>query len=245
MVTSGILLPALKSWSGSEEEKVYLSKLRRKLDENEKRIITVRHHSVGVRMKSAKESLEFLNTNEWYTVSVITNSLKPVKEHDIYKTPYDHDFHNHLFGFINNLRSALDIFTQEIATIYTPDSTESRIDFRIVDQIFRNSTDELIQLVEDFKNSEPYNYLNKLRNVLQHRRIPLMVTVGSHDTSKLDTIRPANVRSKANIKLPTDPYNSDYFENNNSYGVMLFPKINELYTKAETFILKIYYKIEP
>lgn len=177
--------------------------------------------------------------------SVISNTSGPVKEEEVYKTPHDHDFHNNLFGFINNLRSALDIFTQEVATFLAPETPESRVDFRIVDQIFRDTTDEIGQHVQTFSGGESYNYLNRLRNVLQHRRIPLMVTVGSHDTSKLDTIRPVSVRSKASIRLPTDPYDSDNFENNNSYGVMLFPKINELYTKVEDFILKIYEEIEP
>jgi uncharacterized protein YbaR (Trm112 family) len=245
METSEIMLPGLNSWSGSEEERVYLSKIRRRLDENSKRIFTVRHHSLSVRMKSAKESLDFFNTNEWYAASVISNTPGPVKKEEAYKTPHDHDFHNNLFSFINNLRSALDIFTQEVATFLSIETPESKIDFGIVNRIFSDTTDELSQIVDTFNKSDSYNYLNKLRNVLQHRRIPLMVTVGSHDTSQLDTIRPVSVRSKANIRLPIDPYDSDNLENSSSYGVMLFSKINELYTHVKNFILEIYNKIEP
>ena len=245
VIISGILLPGLNSWSNSKDEEKYLSIIKRYLDSEKIKIFTVRHHSVSVRMKSAKESLEYLNSNEWYSISAISNNSGAIKKDKTYKTPHDHSFHKNLFGFINNLRSALDIFTQEVATIFSPELCESKIDFRIVEQIFRNTTPELIQTVSKFRNSESYDYLNRFRNVLQHRRIPLMVTAGSHDTSQLDTIRPAEVRVKAIIKLPSDPYLTESFENINSYSIMLFPKINELYSAVEQFILEIYGKINP
>jgi hypothetical protein len=244
LVTSGIMMPTLKSWSDTEGEKRYIAKLKRIIDKDQKNNVTIRHHSVGVRMMSAKESLLFLTTNDWYSISVISNTSSHVNDAKIYKTPFDHDFHNHLFGLINNLRSALDIFTQEIAGILSPGTPESKIDFGMIKEIVKEPTNEMIQLVNVYQKSESYDYLNKLRNVLQHRRIPLLVTVGSYDTSELDTIRPKYVRAKASIKLPNNPSKPDSFENNNSYGVMLFPKINELYARAEIFMLGIYNNID-
>lgn len=235
--SSHITMPVLSCWSGTEEEDVYIANINKKLDKKQKDIVTTRHHSVGVRMLSAKESLSFLTINEWYSPVVMLNSLIPVKDDKIYKTPFDHDFHSNFFGLINNLRSALDILAQEIAAILSPETPEKDIDLGTINKVIKNT--ELIALVDDYKNSTSFIYLNKIRNVLQHRRIPMMVTEEFYDTSELyNTIRPKIIRSKAFVRLPTDPYKMDVIENN--YGVSLFPKINELYSDSRTFMVGLY-----
>lgn len=80
---------------------------------------------------------------------------------------------------------------------------------------------------------------------MQHRRIPLMVTIGEYNIDQLDTIEPIDIRSLATIRLPK---NLDYFDNsqtNNSFSIPLFPKIQNLYKKTENFILDIYSNINP
>lgn len=245
MGSSGILLPGLKAWSNTEIEKFYISKIRRNFSKNEQKTITILHHSVGVRMKSAKDSLDYLTDNDWYSPFILSNTSIPMKEDAEYKSPFDHDFHNNLFGFINNLRSSLDIFTQEVMSIINHGYPESKIEFNKIMEFVKSTTIEVKNITKKYSDSESYNYLNKLRNVLQHRRIPLMVTIGSYNTSKLDTIRPKNVRSIASVKLPRDPYSTDNSDNINSYNVMLFPKIKEIYNDTEKFMIDIYERIIP
>lgn len=236
MSFSCIMTPTLNSWSDTEEEKQYLSCVNSILYKKQRDIVVARHHSVLVRMLSVKDSLSFLTTNEWYSSCVLTNSSFHVEEDKIYKTPLDHDFHSIFFSLINNLRSALDIISQEIAAILSPDVYEKDIDFGSINKVIKNT--ELTSLVNDYKSSASFIYLNKIRNVLQHRRIPMMVTEAFYDTSELDTISPKSIRSKAFVRLPTDPYKMDVIENN--YEVSLFPKINELYSDSRTFMVGLY-----
>ncbi|MHB1348857.1 MAG: hypothetical protein ACYCYR_03205 [Desulfobulbaceae bacterium] len=245
IVSSGILLPALCSWSKTTIEDIYISKLKRILTGEKISEITVRHHSVAVRMRSARESLDYLINNVWYCPQVISNTPDYINDPIQYKTPFHHDFHNNLFGLINNLRSALDIFTQEIMSIIKPGFIEKRIEFKYINDYVKRSGDEIINITKKYHDSESYNYLNDLRNVLQHRRIPLMVSVDSYDTNKLDAFRPKNIRSIASIRLPRNPCDPDILGNNNAYTVMLFPKIKELYNDAEQFMLAIYERIIP
>lgn len=245
MVSSGIMCPGLNVWSSSIIEKSYLTKIRKQFSDEKLTLFTIKHHSVGVRMKSSKCSLQYIEDNKWYSPLTISNVSSPIKESIEYKTPFDYDFHNNLFGFINNLRSALDIMSQEVGYIFNPEIPEKDIDFYKIDNLLKICEPALYGIIKAFRETETFIYLNKLRNVLQHRRIPLMVSVGAYDTSELDTLRPKNVRSLATIQLPNDPYACDDIKKNNSYNIMLFPKISEMYKETEEFILNIYKTINP
>jgi hypothetical protein len=234
----------LNTWSCTNIEESYLLKLRQKYSNEEQNILAIRHHSVGVRMRSAKDSLRYLIDNDWYSPLVISNSPDISKDDGDYKTPFDQDFHNNLFGFINNLRSALDIISQEIAYIINPEISEKKVDLLKINEVGKLSP-KLREYIDSYINSESFQYLNKLRNVLQHRRIPLMVTVGSYETSELETIRPKNIRSIASIRLPQNPYILDEAKNSNSFNVMLFPKIKEIHDDTVNFMLSIYRAILP
>lgn len=114
MGSSGVLCPGLKNWSSTEVESSYLAKVRLKLNRNNKNLFAILHHSVGTRMISSKESMEYLLSNKWYSPLVMSNTSSPIKDSSEHKSPFDHDFHSNLFSFINNLRSALDMLSQEI-----------------------------------------------------------------------------------------------------------------------------------
>lgn len=245
MGSSGIICPSLMAWSDTSIEESYLSKLRLMYLDEKLRPLAIRHHSVGIRMKSAKDSLQYLIGNDWYSSISFSNTPGLIKEDVEHKTPFDHDFHTNVFGFINNLRSALDIISQEVAYIVKAEHPESKVDINQISLLLKKYNPELADYIDEYTKSDSFSYLNKLRNVLQHRRIPLMVTEGIYKTSELDTFRPKNIYSLALIKLPNDPYKFDEIENNNSYNVMLFPKIKELYDDTEKFMLDIYNKMIP
>jgi hypothetical protein len=245
MVSSGIMCPGLTNWSSTKIESAYLSKVRPKLQSTNKNLFAIKHHSIGVRMKSSKDSMQYLLENKWYSPMVMSNTSSPIKESLEYKTPFDHDFHNNLFSFINNLRSALDILSQEICFHSSPNAPEKKIDFFKIDQFIGAGYEDIKQSIIEFRESDLFVYLNKLRNVLQHRRIPLMVSLGAYDTAQLDTIKPKNLRSLAAIKLPKDPDEFDEIQTNNSFTIPVFQKIEELYSKTEEFILNIYNNIKP
>jgi uncharacterized protein YbaR (Trm112 family) len=244
MVSSGILCPGLSNWSTAEVESAYLSRVRPKLKDINRNLFSILHHSVGTRMKSAKESLEYLLKNEWYSPMVMSNISSSIKESVQYKTPHDLDFHQNIFSFINNLRSALDMLSQELCFHLSPTTPEAAIELYNVDQYLGNET-AIKELIVKFREDESFLYLNKLRNLMQHRRLPLMVTVGAYNTDELDTIRPKNIRSLANIKLPE---NLDYFDDsqrNNSFTVPLISTMQRIYKVTENFVLEIYKNINP
>ena len=245
MDSSGILCPGLKNWSSTEIENSYLAKVRPKLQKINRNLFAVLHHSVGTRMISTKQSMEYLLTNQWYSPMVMSNTSSPIKDSCKYKSPFDHDFHNNLFSFINNLRSALDMLSQEICFHLSPTTPEEKIELFTVHQFLDDNQKILKQLITTLINDSSFVYLNKLRNLMQHRRLPLMVSIGSYNTDQLDTIKPKNIRALASIKLPK---NLDYFDDtqlNNNFSVPLLKTIEDLYNKIESFVLEIYRNINP
>jgi len=243
MGSSGILCPGLKNWSSTKVESLYLAKVKARLRKINKNLFAVLHHSVGTRMISSKESMAYLLTNKWYSPMVVSNTPSPIKDSCKCKTPFDHDFHNNLFSFINNLRSALDMLSQEICFHFSPTTPEEKIELFTVHQFLDDNQKIIKQLITTFINDSSFIYLNKLRNLMQHRRLPLMVSEGSYNTNQLDTIRPQNIRALAVIKLPK---NLDYFDDsqlNNNFSVPLLKTIEVLYNKIECFMLEIYKNI--
>ncbi|MDK9706891.1 MAG: hypothetical protein OEL83_07540 [Desulforhopalus sp.] len=245
IASSGILCPGLKNWSSTEIESSYLDKVRRKLHKNNKNLFSVLHHSVGTRMISSKESMEYLLSNKWYSPLVMSNTSSPIKDRCKYKSPFDHGFHSNLFSFINNLRSALDMLSQEICFHFSPTTPEEEVDLFCVHKYLPDNQIIIKQLITALINDESFLYLNKLRNLMQHRRLPLMVTTGSYNTDQLDTIKPQNIHSLALIELPK---NLDYFDDNqlhNNFSIPLLNTIENLYQKIENRTLEIYKNINP
>ena len=243
MRSSGILGPGLKNWSSTDIESSYLFRVRPKLQKININLFAVLHHSVGTRMISSKESMEYLIKNKWYSPLVMSNISSSIKENYEYKTPLDHDFHNNLFSFINNLRSALDMLSQEICFHFSPTTPEEKIELFTVPQFLDDNQRIIKQLLTTLINDSSFVYLNKLRNLMQHRRLPLMVSDGAYNTDQLDTIKPVNIRALALIKLPK---NLDYFDDTqmgNNFSVPLLKMIEDLYNKIESIILEIYRNI--
>lgn len=235
--------PPLSQWTSSGIEQQYLLRVKRKCTPEHQKRIAVRHHAVGVRMKSAKQSMEFLLKEPWYSPVSFSNST----DHDPgdkIRTPFDHDFHDSTFGFINNLRSALDMLAQEIASIFLSNYKESEIEFRTFCEKLPLDQNLIAQAVDAFKASDRYKYLNKLRNVLQHRRLPATVTTGEFETRSLDAIRPVNVRSVATIQLPANPYDEPDGVPSLS-GIDLFYFIKRTYADVEAHILDVYEMAQP
>lgn len=245
MGSSGVICPGLKNWSSTEIESSYLAKVRIKLNKNNKNLFAVLHHSVGTRMISSKESMEYLLSNKWYSPMVLSNTSSPIKDSCKYKSPFDRDFHNNLFSFINNLRSALDMLSQEICFHLSPTTPEEEIELFSVHKYLDENQTILKQLITTLINDDSFIYLNKLRNLMQHRRLPLMVTTASYNTDQLDTIKPKDIHSLAHITLPK---NLDYFDDNqlnNNFSMPLLNTIEKLYQKIENFMLEIYKNISP
>jgi len=235
--------PSLSSWTLSDIEQEYLLRVKRKCASEHQKRIAVRHHAVGVRMKSAKQAMEFLLKEPWYSPVSFSNSPNHRPEDKI-RTPFDHDFHDSTFGFINNLRSALDMLAQEIASIYLSNYKEKHIDFQNFSEKLPLNPNAIALVVDAFKASDRFKYLNKLRNVLQHRRLPVTVTTGEFETKSLDAIRPIHVRSVASIQLPANP--DDELDDVPSLsGVDLFYFIKRTYADVEAHILDVYEKTDP
>lgn len=243
MGSSGIILPGIKNWSSTEIEKLYLKRCNKRLTSNNKELFSVLHYTVGIRVETARNSMEYLLGNKWYSPLVLSNTPYTPKDSNEYKTPFSHDFHSNLFSFINNLRSALDIVSQEICFHIAPTVPEELIELFCLNKFIPDEQDNIKEIVTQFINNRDIIYLNKLRNLLQHRRIPLMVSTGSYNSDLLDSIKPKTARSLALIELPADLDHINTSQLNNNYCVPVFQKISCMYSVVEQFILKIYNNI--
>lgn len=230
--------PSLSAWSTSEIERSYISRLIQKCDSERQKRIAIRHHAVGVRMKSSKQSMEYLINNKWYSPVSFSNSPGHISAQQLL-TPFDHKFHDNVFGFINNLRSALDMLAQEITAVYLSKYKEADVEYKIFSNNLTINPNPINSLINTFKSSNTFSYLNKLRNVLQHRRLPMVVTMGEFETVHLDSIRPVNVNSLAQVHFPINPYDEPD-ELPAMSGVELFGYIKRTYSEIESHILDIY-----
>ena len=237
------IYPNLNNWSSTQVESTYIANIIRCCTEDKKKAISIRHHSVGVRVNSSESALQYLETHTWYSPLVLSNSPNPTRKEE-YKTPFDNDFHDNMFSFINNLRSALDMLSHEIAAIKESKYSESKIEFNKINTYLNDDCNELFEYITHFKECDLYTYLNQLRNVLQHRRVPILVTMADYETKNLDSIRAVNIRSRATIRLPDNPYdNSDeYIFNNN---IEFFFYIRKVFNETKGFIIDVYSKITP
>jgi len=235
--------PSLSQWSSSVDEKLYLGKIRQNCSSELQKSIALRHHSVGVRMKSAKKSLDYLIKEKWYSPFSLSNSPNQNIQQKM-RTPFDHEFHENVFGFINNLRSALDMLAQEVASVCLHNYNEKDIEYKSIDQKLTTNNSSIATIISSFRGEKTYSYLNKLRNVLQHRRLPMMVTMGEFESVHLDSIRPVNVRSFATVHLPDNPYDEpDMIASAN--GLELFGFINRAYAEIENHIFAVYKQLHP
>jgi hypothetical protein len=135
------------------------------------------------------------------------------------------------------------MLSQEICFHLSPTTPEEEIELFSVYKFIND--DQIVELITSFINNSSFIYLNKLRNLMQHRRLPLMVTTSSYNTDQLDTIKPKNIHSLARITLPK---NLDYFDDNqlkNNFSVPLLNIVENLYKKVENFMLEIYKNLNP
>jgi hypothetical protein len=133
------------------------------------------HFTTGARLKQAEYYL--LHIHKEYgkfsvEKSILGEGLPEFIRHDLL-----------LRGFLMNLRSALDILCQEILLYYKVPIEERRVDFdqfpvssnlsNLKGGLYQNLPGVIADQIEQFRKEWAYIYLNRLRNVLEHRRAPV------------------------------------------------------------------------
>jgi hypothetical protein len=122
------------------------------------------HFTTGARLKQAEYYL--LHIHKEYgrfsvEKSVLGEGLPEFIRHDLL-----------LRGFVMNLRSALDVLCQEILLYYKIPIEEMEVDFGRAN-VRKKLPSTVAAHITQFSDEWAYVYLNRLRNVLEHRRAPL------------------------------------------------------------------------
>ena len=122
------------------------------------------HFTTGARLKQAEYYLLHIY-KEYGRFSVEKSSLgeglPEFIRHDLL-----------LRGFVMNLRSALDVLCQELLLYYKKPVEEMEVDFGRR-SVRKKLPRAVAAHITKFSNEWVYAYLNRLRNVLEHRRAPL------------------------------------------------------------------------
>lgn len=169
---SGTHTRPLSEWSDDLREGEYLRRSNAVLNGPDKQRLAVYHATTGARISGAEYHLEQLKKIELRTLRLISDddgiSNVPHKEEARFSQEILLDVY--AYGFVNSLRSSLDILTQELALLFSLTLRENDIDFRLI-----KLQGKLPATIEDqilaFHKSDDYLYLNGLRNTVQHRRI--------------------------------------------------------------------------
>jgi hypothetical protein len=203
MELSGTRTRALREWSHDVREGEYIRRSNDVLTDPEKQRLAVYHATTGARISGAEYHLEQLKMIEVKTLRLISEdgvgSNPPHQEEARFSQETLLDIYT--FGFVNSLRSSLDIIAQELALLFSLTLPENHIDFKIA-----KLQGKLPAAIEDqilaFQKTDDYLYLNRLRNAVQHRRIWLERTkaiFNAHPVTGGE--EPVDIR----ILLPDDP----------------------------------------
>jgi hypothetical protein len=172
MELSGTHTRSLREWSDDAREGEYIRRSNDVLPDPEKQRLAVYHATTGARISGAEYHFEQLKKIELRTLRLLSDdggaSNAPHKEEAKFSQETLLDVY--AFGFVNSLRSSLDIVAQELALLFSLTLPENEIDFRII-----KLRGKLPAVIEDqilaFQKSDDYLYLNRLRNAVQHKRI--------------------------------------------------------------------------
>jgi hypothetical protein len=237
MGLSGTHTRALLKWSDDAREGEYIRRSNEVLTDSEKQRLAVYHATTGARISGAEYHLEQLKKIELRTLRLISEddagSNLPQQAGARFSQETLLDVYT--FGFVNSLRSSLDILVQELALLFTLNLPENNIDFRITK--LRGKLPAAIEdLILAFQKTDDYLYLNRLRNAVQHRRIWLERTkaiFNAHPVTGGE--EPVDIK----ILLPDDPNalpgTQTYLQNKD-----LLITFSELLVKTKGFLFNIY-----
>lgn len=176
------------------------------------------HFTTGARLKQAEYYLLHIH-KEYGKFSVekstLGEGLPEFVRHDLL-----------LRGFVMNLRSVLDVLCQEILLYYKVPIEERSVDFDKFPVrndlntkkggIYQHVLGVIADQIEQFRNEWAYIYLNRLRNVLEHRRAPLPRKQVSTSTLMYADGRVEPGRSQPDIQWladdPESPSGAETFE---------------------------------
>jgi predicted Zn-ribbon and HTH transcriptional regulator len=242
VVTTSIPVPNLSSWCEDKRDREFVTFLSSKLTGNAKIDSGIYHRTTGDRIKAAEQALAKIKSLKIKGGTVLSNvngSISKVEKEANEVSPTGFELNTTLFNFINNLRSALDILSQELSNAYLTGEPENRVEFLKISKIITKAPPALVKYIEDFQQSQNYQYLNRLRNATQHRRLPLLQELGRFDLKHLNSIRPTAIRPTLKVYLPDNPYvklDQVKFNANNE----LIETLDNLYSEVKEFILNVY-----
>jgi hypothetical protein len=189
------------------------------------------HFTTGARLKQAEYYL--LHIHREYgrfsaEKSALGEGLPEFVRHDLL-----------LRGFVMNLRSALDVLCQELLLYYKIPVEEMAVDFGRRDAR-KKLPAAVAALITTFSNEWAYVYLNRLRNVLEHRRAPLprkRVTT-SVPVYAGGRVRPARPHPDVQLMAddPESPPGSETFE----LGRETCSVCHRLLSAVNDFVLSVY-----
>jgi hypothetical protein len=228
---------SLLEWSDDAREGEYIRRSNDVLNDPEKQRLAVYHATTGARVSGAEYHLKRLKKIELRTLRLISEDggagEVPHKEEAKFSPEVLLDVY--AFGFVNSLRSSLDILAQELALLFSLTLPENDIDFRII-----KLRGKLPAIIEDqilaFQKSDDYLYLNKLRNAVRHRRIWLERTkavFNAHPVTGGE--EPVDVK----ILLPDDPNTLPGTQTYDQNRVLL-TTFTVLLTKIKEFHFNVY-----
>jgi uncharacterized Zn-finger protein len=229
----------LTEWSKDIREANYISSLNVILSGNVKQHAAVSHATTGVRIIGAEFHLMALRDLELRMFKIAVNDPEMS---DLAVTGAVQSSHSretlldvYTFGFINSLRSSLDILVQELIIRFCPTTSEKDVDFSLK-YIRGRLPPRIEQEILAFHKSSHYNYLNRLRNAMQHRRVWL------DHTESVYNVHPITGGEEAidtKIFLPNNP-NALPGAQSYSENKELLASFNDLLRGVKEFIYNIY-----
>lgn len=200
---SGTSTRSLRQWGDDDRERNFLSRSNAVLGDPEKTRLAVYHSTTGGRLSGAESHLAELQRLKLNIFRVNTGDLAANVSASTGRPKHSQEsmLDVYSFGFLNSLRSSLDILVQELAILFSLSAPEGKIDFSLR-QISGGLPSAIEDHLLDFQRKDDYVYLNRLRNAVQHRRIWL-----GHTKSVFNTHPVTGGEEPVSTKLllPDDP----------------------------------------
>lgn len=231
--TSPILVPLTTHQSESD----FVKAAKHTLSTEQQERLAAHHQSSISRLQLSKSIAQEIQEME------IIPSLKACNNKDLISETGDDATSEQavldkIFLLSNSLVSVLDLVAQEINITLNLGLPEERVSFKTVVNK-TNSFNGWPNTLQSEVSADMINYLTSLRNVCQHRRIPIQATDTKITVPGYSPLRPAALKMSPTIFLPDNPLAASS-ETTFQKRIEVKRRCRDLTATVESMVLTIY-----
>jgi len=231
--TTPVLVPLTTHQSESDFVKASL----RRLGAEQRESLATHHQSTISRLQLSRTIDKEIQEMDVSSSLNVYNNKDRVSD-DKGDVSSEHAVIDKLFLLSNSLVSALDLLAQEINITLNLRFPEERVSYKRIFQD-KNCPAQLSDFLKSEPSASKITYLTDLRNICQHRRVPIQATDTKFTVPGYSPLRPMAFRTSPTIYLPDNPAAAPA-ETTFKKRIEVRSQSSDLTSTVETIVLNTY-----